>query len=142
MRCVVNRVILYVDDNKEDAQLVQRAVATQSFGVEFHAVHDGCEAADWLAGCGNYGDREQFPIPDLLVLDLRMPTNSGFDLMEFVKARRELKKIPIIVYSASEDPADKKQAFMLGANAYVSKADGTDYLMTYVRSVVTSLPPP
>jgi DNA-binding NarL/FixJ family response regulator len=57
-----------------------------------------------------------------------------------VQARRELKKLPIIVYTDSENPADKLKAFQLGANAYVSKGEGTDALMVYVRSAVTTVP--
>jgi DNA-binding NarL/FixJ family response regulator len=60
--------------------------------------------------------------------------------MEFVKARRELAKLPIIVYSASNTADDKRRAFNLGANAYICKSAGVNDLMTYVKSVVA--PPP
>ena len=135
----MKRTILYIDDNKYDAVIVARALAREDLAAELFAVHDGCDAADWLTATGAYADREKHPAPDLLVVDLKMPRNSGFDLMEFVQARRELKKLPIIVYTDSENPADKLKAFQLGANAYVTKDQGTDPLMTYVRAAVTTL---
>jgi CheY-like chemotaxis protein len=136
----VKRVILYVDDNREDAQLVERALTKAELPARLCSVPDGCDAADWLAGSGTYSDRDLYPVPDLLVLDLKMPRNTGFDLMEFVKARRELEKIPIIVYTDSDDPLDKHRAFKLGANAYVCKMRGIDALLFYVRSVVKVRP--
>jgi CheY-like chemotaxis protein len=137
---VVKNKILYVDDNKDDALLVKRALKKHEIPAQLFTVRDGCDAADWLTGNGDYSDSSKFPAPDLLIVDLRMPRNTGFDLLEFVQARRELKRLPIIVYTSSEEVDDKRRAFGLGANAYVSKRHGTDDLMVYVRSVVTSLP--
>ena len=136
----MKRTILYVDDDKNDALIVEHAVKKEKLPAQVFAVRDGCDAAEWLTGTGLYVDASKFPRPDLLIIDLRMPRNSGFDLLDFVQARRELKKIPVIVYSASEDPADKLRAFQSGANAYVNKSEGTEELMIYVRSAVTTLP--
>ena len=138
----MQRAILYVDDNKHDALLVERALAREKLPVKLFAVHDGCDAADWLTGIGLYADKTKHPAPDLLIIDLRMPRNSGFDLLEFVAARRELKRLPMIVFTDSDDPEHKRRAFRCGANAYVCKRDGTRDLMVYVRSVVTSLSSP
>lgn len=136
----MKRTILYVDDNHEDAHIVERAIARENLVTQFYRTHDGCEAAEWLVGSGVYEDRAKFPLPDVLIVDLRMPRNSGFDLLEFIQARRELKKLVLIVYSDSDDPKDKLRAFRTGANAYVQKTQGPEALMLYVRSAVTSLP--
>jgi CheY-like chemotaxis protein len=136
----VKKTILYVDDNKEDALVVERALAKASIPAKIIALEDGCDAADWLTATGVYSDRKTFPAPDLLILDLNLAGSSGFDLMEFVKARRELTKLPLIVYTASDEAEDKRRAFNLGANAYVCKSTGVNELMTYVRPVI--LPPP
>jgi CheY-like chemotaxis protein len=137
---LVKKTILYVDDNKDDAVIVERALNKDMVPAKLFTVHDGCNAVDWLTANGVDSDRKTFPAPDLLIVDLDFPTESGFDLMEFVQARRDLKKLPIIVYTGSDRAEDKARAFNLGANAYVCKASGTNDLVTYVRSVVTSLP--
>jgi CheY-like chemotaxis protein len=119
---------------------VERAIRKEKLPVKIFNVRDGCDAAEWLTATGIYADAEEYPKPDVLIVDLRMPRNSGFDLLEFVHARRELKRIPVIVYSDSESAEDKLKAFQLGANAFVTKAQGTAVLMSYVRSAVTTLP--
>jgi CheY-like chemotaxis protein len=136
----VKRIILYVDDNNEDALLVERAIGKADLAAQFFRAPDGCEAAEWLIGSGAYADRVKFPLPDVLIVDLRMPRNSGFDLLEFVQARRELKKVVLIVYSDSDSPQDKLRAFQTGANAYVQKNQGTEALMVYVRSATATSP--
>lgn len=136
----MTRNILYVDDSTEDAHLVERAIFKEQLGTRFFRAVDGCDAAEWLIGSGGYGNRDKFPLPDLLILDLRMPRNSGFDLLEFVHARRELKKLVVIVYSDSDEPNDKLRAFQTGANAFVTKSTGTEALMVYVRSTVATMP--
>lgn len=136
----MKRTILYVDDNREDAHLVERAIAKENLVTQFYRAADGCDAAEWLIGSGIYADRAKYPMPDVLIVDLRMPRNSGFDLLEFVQARRELKKLVLIVYSDSDNPHDKLRAFQTGANAYVPKFQGTEQLMLYLRSAVATLP--
>src|SRR4051794_18503491 len=117
----MNRIILYVDDDKNDALFVERAIRKEKLPAELFTVRDAFDAADWLTSTGMYTDVSKFPRPDVLIVDLRMPRSSGFDLLEFVHARRELQKIPVIVYSDSDDPEHKMRAFQLGANAYVIK---------------------
>ncbi|MGZ4961704.1 MAG: response regulator [Limisphaerales bacterium] len=136
----MKRIILYVDDDKNDALFVDRAIKKEKLPAELFTVREACDAADWLTGAGMFADPGKYPRPDVLIVDLRMPRSSGFDLLEFIHARRALQKIPVIVYSDSENPADKLRAFQLGANAYVTKAWGMDELMSYVRSAVTTLP--
>lgn len=138
----MKRTILYVDDDRNDAVFVERAIRKEQLPAQVFNVRDGCDAAEWLTATGIYADTEQYPHPDVLIVDLKMPRNSGFDLLQFVHERRELKKIPVIVYSDSENPHDKLRAFQLGANAFVMKSEGTDVLMSYVRSAVTTLPEP
>lgn len=137
---MIKRTILYVDDNQDDAHLVERAIAKQNLVTQFYRAADGCDAAEWLIGSGLYADRARYPLPEVLIVDLKMPRNSGFDLLEFVQARRELKKLVLIVYSDSDDPQDKLRAFQTGANAYVPKYKGTDALMFYIRAALRTLP--
>ncbi len=136
----MTRIILYVDDDKNDALFVERAIKKEKLPAKLFTVREVCDAADWLTGTGKFADPDKYPRPDVLIVDLRMPRSSGFDLLEFVHARRPLQKIPVIVYSDSDNPADKLRAFQLGANAYVTKAWGMEELMSYVRSAVTTLP--
>ena len=138
----MKRIILYVEDDQNDARLVRRALENEKLSANIFVVPDGCYAADWLAGNGIYRDRAKYPQADLLIVDLRMPRNSGFDLLEFVQGRKELNKIPIIVYTNSENPADKGRAFSTGANAFIQKGiGGLKDLIEYTKLVFATLPP-
>lgn len=138
----MKRTILYVEDDQDDARLVRRVLENEKLSASIFVVPDGCYAADWLSGKGIYRDRKQYPQADLLIIDLRMPRNSGFDLLEFIQKHKEWNKIPIIVYTGSENPADKGRAFSTGANAFIQKGNaGLKDLVEYTKLVFATLPP-
>jgi CheY-like chemotaxis protein len=131
-----------VEDDKDDALLVRRVLENEKLPARFFVVPDGCDAADWLAGNGIYRDRTKYPQADVLIVDLSMPRNSGFDLMNFAQKRPELKKIPIVVYTCSDNPVDKGRAFSTGANAFIQKGTaGLKDLLVYVKLIIATLPP-
>jgi CheY-like chemotaxis protein len=83
---------------------------------------DGQEAISYLRGDGKYADREAHPLPKLIVMDIRMPRRSGFEVLEWVKdSSKPLHRIPVIIVSSSDNPADINRAYELGANAYMVK---------------------
>lgn len=114
-------VILAVDDDVRDCLLVKDAFLDIDVRDPIHTVHDGAEAIEYLKGNGRYADRSQFPFPTLLLLDLKMPGMSGFEFLSYVKRNPTLTVIPTIVFSSSSDLDDIKNAYLLGANAYIVK---------------------
>ena len=116
-----DRVILLVDDSPDDTQLVRRAFLSAGFSNPLHAVRSARAALEYLLGDGDYADRAKFPFPHLLLLDHRMPGMTGWEVLQWVRRRTELRALPVIILSGSDNPSDEKRATDLGANAYVTK---------------------
>jgi CheY-like chemotaxis protein len=92
-------------------------------------VRDGQEAVDYLSGNGRYADRSAHPLPALVVLDLKMPRMSGFDVLAWLATQPALKEIPVVVLSSSGDESDMKKARQLGAREYFVKPHSFDEFM-------------
>lgn len=93
-----------------------------------HCVGDGAEAIEYLRGNGQYANRNQFPIPNLLLLDLKMAKMHGFEFLLYVRHHPKLMVIPTLVFTSSEDMEDLKKAYLLGANSYLVKGKTFDEL--------------
>jgi CheY-like chemotaxis protein len=119
---MANTVFLLVEDDPHDAFMVEREFASAPHLVLRHVL-DGLEAVHYLLGEGQYGDRDQFPLPNVILLDLKMPRFSGFDFLDWLhsKSPGDLRVIPVIVMSSSSMPEDVKRVYALGANCYMSK---------------------
>jgi CheY-like chemotaxis protein len=85
-------------------------------------VTDGEDAMAYLEGEGKYADRDIFPLPQLIVMDIKMPRKTGFDVLAWVKGNEQpIRRIPIVIVSSSNNPSDINRAYELGANAYMVK---------------------
>jgi len=114
--------VLLVEDDLNDIILVKRAFKMARIKNPLQIVTDGQEAISYLRGDGKYADRSAHPLPKLIVMDIRMPRRSGFEVLEWVKdCSKPLHRIPVVIVSSSEDPADINRAYELGANAYMVK---------------------
>jgi CheY-like chemotaxis protein len=114
--------VLLVEDDLNDIFLVKRAFKIACVQNPLQVVTDGEKAIAYLSGVGKYADRTTFPLPKLIVMDLKMPRRTGFEVLEWVKgSNKTLRRIPIVVVSASDSPADINRAYELGANAYMVK---------------------
>jgi len=84
-------------------------------------VRDGQEAIDYLSGAGKFADRQKFPLPYLILLDLKMPRKTGIDVLEWLHEQPELRCLPVVVFSSSAHRKDIARAYELGANGFVVK---------------------
>ena len=114
-------VILLVDDNPHDVVLIRLAFRRVGIIDTIHLVKDGDEPMRYMKGEGAYADRHQFPTPTLVLLDLKMPQTSGFDVLEWVRQQANLTSVVVVVMSGSRNDADIDRAYALGANHYLVK---------------------
>ncbi|HWF20250.1 MAG TPA: response regulator [Verrucomicrobiae bacterium] len=113
--------VLLVEDDLNDIFLVKRAFKRADIRNPLQVVTDGVEAIHYLQGEGKYADRNLHPLPRLVVMDIKMPRKSGFEVLEWIKGDGTLKRIPVIIVSSSDQPQDINRAYELGANAYMIK---------------------
>ncbi|HET7625482.1 MAG TPA: response regulator [Verrucomicrobiae bacterium] len=120
--------ILLAKDNEMEAMLVRRAIEIAGVKAGLHVVRDGQEAVDYLAGVNSFSDRVRHPFPKLMLLDLRMPRLDGFEVLGIVRNKLHFTRLPVIVLTNSENPADIKRAYELGATSYFCKPDSVEGL--------------
>jgi CheY-like chemotaxis protein len=114
--------VLLVEDDLNDIFLVKRAFKLAQIQNPLQVVTDGQEAVSYLRGDGKYADRHAFPLPKLIVMDIKMPRKSGFEVLSWIKGDSHLlRRIPVIIVSSSDNSADINRAYELGANAYMVK---------------------
>lgn len=130
----LRKIILVADDSAEDMYILKRAFLKVGIDAQLHRVSDGQEAVDYLSGKGEFRDRASHPLPRLLLLDLKMPKMDGFDVLRWLEKHPKLSRIPVTVFSSSDEDKDVDRAYDLGANSYVVKP-GT--LHGYVGMVET-----
>jgi CheY-like chemotaxis protein len=118
---LTNQIILLVEDDPNDVFLIQRAFEKAGLAGGLKVVRDGEQAIDYLSGKDQYANRSRFPIPFLLLLDLKMPGTDGFEVLEWVRAEPDLKRLLVIVLTSSNLQADVDRAYELGANSYLVK---------------------
>ena len=127
--------ILIADDDAQDAMLVQMAAQRAAVGLRLECVTDGEQAIDYLLGRAGYADRKTHPFPSMMLLDLKMPRLSGFDVLDFVRRKPELRCLPIVIFSSSDDPKDIKRAYESGANSYLCKPHSSDDLSALLKAL-------
>lgn len=114
-------VILVAEDRPDDVLLIQRALRAGKVPNPVFAVPDGEEVMAYLNGTGKYADRDNFPLPEIILLDLKMPKMDGFDVLRAIRMRPHLRHIRVIVLTSSEDIKDVNQAYELGASSFLVK---------------------
>lgn len=118
---MVEKRILIAEDDPGDAFLLERAFSKSGFTFSLTFVHDGQDAIDYLSGLGRYEDRSKYPIPDLLLLDLKMPRMDGFEVLQWLRHQPGLSRMLVIVLTSSDQTRDINRAYELGANSYLVK---------------------
>ena len=129
----VNEFILLVEDDENDVTLLQRAFKKAGLDDWLRVVRDGQEAINYLSGQGGYADREKFPLPFLMLLDLKMPGTGGFEVLRWARGEADLKRLLIVVLTSSNLQADVDRAYELGANSYLVKPVEFDEMVHMVQ---------
>jgi len=127
--------ILLVEDNRLDIELTLDAFREARLGNSVHVAKNGVEALDYLFGQNQYGDREQYPLPDIILLDLKMPGIDGFEVLRRVKAEPEVKRIPVIILTSSREEGDLALSYDCGANSYLVKPVSFEGFLRVVQQV-------
>jgi CheY-like chemotaxis protein len=120
--------ILLVEDNEDDALLIEYALKEAGVRNPLYLVETGEEAISYLSGRDKYTDRAQYPIPRVIFLDLKLPGKSGHDVLDWMQRQPSLEQIVRVVLTGSDDPADLKRSYELGANSYLTKPLTTEQL--------------
>lgn len=127
--------ILLVEDDPNDVLLIRRAFRKSDVANPIQVVGDGEEAIAYLSGRGPYADRERYPLPVLLLLDLKLPRKSGFEVLEWLRQQRGLKRLPVAVLTSSAETPDINRAYDLGANSYLVKPVRFEGLLRMVQTL-------
>ena len=132
---MITRRVLVAEDDPNDIFLLQRAFHRTGSLLPFNFVRDGQEAINYLSGVGTFRDREAYPMPVLLLLDLKMPRRTGLEVLKWLRHEPRVRRIPAIVYSSSAEPRDVNGAYELGASSYVVKPMDSEQWEERVRDI-------
>lgn len=128
-------VILLAEDEEADAFFISRAVSRSGIPNDLYVLRDGEEVIAYLKGEGKYGHRAEFPVPNLLLLDLDMPRKDGFAVLEWVRNQRELKQLRVLVLTSSGRVQDMARAYKLGADSFLVKPSDFSNLLQLTGSI-------
>jgi chemotaxis family two-component system response regulator Rcp1 len=132
MKDKTKREILLVEDNSGDAKLALEALKVGRLRYEAHVVEDGEQAISFLRREGEYADA---PRPDIILLDLNLPKKDGRQVLAEIKEDENLKRIPVVVFTASRSEDDMLRAYDLRANCYITKPSDIEQLFKIVRDI-------
>jgi CheY-like chemotaxis protein len=127
--------VLLVEDEPDDVLLARRAFAKAGIAAPLHVVGDGEAAVAYLAGTGAYADRLRYPVPGLMLLDLKLPRLGGLEVLRWVRAQPPLRRLPVVVLTASKENVDLERAYDLGANSYLVKPVSFDGMIELSRAL-------
>jgi CheY-like chemotaxis protein len=131
---LVRRTILVAEDTETDFYLLERAFQEYNPALELIRVCDGAEAIEYLTGQNRFSNREEFPLPQLLLLDLKMPRKDGFAVLQWVRNHDSLRWLPAVIFSSSGERRDVRRAYDLGATSFIVKPMFAQYA-TLVRTL-------
>ena len=114
-------VVLHVEDEWDDQFMLQRTLKKDNISIDLRTANHGDEAVEYLSGKGKFADRSAYPLPALILMDIKMPRRSGLEVLQWLRNDSSCKRIPVIMVSSSPLQADMDRAYQLGVNAYLIK---------------------
>ena len=114
-------VILLVEDSEDDVLLFRRTLRKSGVPAALHLAEDGRQAMHYLAGTAPFADRRQHPLPDLVLLDLKLPHVGGFEVLRWIRAQPAFDPLCVVLLTSSPEPSDVATAYAAGANSYLTK---------------------
>lgn len=127
--------ILYAEDDANDAFFLEHAFKKAKVPTRLQLVGDGQAAIDYLAGVGEYADRDLYPLPCLVLLDIKLPRKTGLEVLAWMRDQSHLRHLPVIMFSASTFQSDIASANESGANAYVVKPVTIEERLDFAQAV-------
>jgi|SRR4051812_14252754 DNA-binding response OmpR family regulator len=128
------KVILHVEDEEDDAFLFRRAMTKAGCSVPIQLASDGQTAIDYLKGTGSFAKRDEFPLPSLVLLDLKLPHVPGLEVLKWIRQEAALL-VPVVILSSSENENDITAAYELGGNAYLVKPSDTSEFPEIAKTI-------
>ncbi len=143
----MDKAILLVEDNPDDEALTLRALKKNNVRNEVVIAHDGAEALDYLFGTGQYTGRNTDVLPQVVLLDLKLPKVEGLEVLRRVRADKRTKLLPVVILTSSNEEQDRIDGYGLGANSYVRKPVDFTQFMEAARQLglywlILNEPPP
>lgn len=130
----MTKVILHVEDEENDVILFRHAMTKAGQGVLIQVATDGQKAIDYLNGTGDFANRDAFPFPRLVLLDLKLPHVSGVEVVKWIRQEAQLS-LPVVILTSSESDGDIAAAYEAGVNAYVVKPSDTRQLTEIAKAI-------
>lgn len=127
--------ILLVEDNRMDIELTLDAFREARLMNTIQVAQNGQEALDFLFGRGKYADRAAYPMPNLVLLDLKLPGIDGFEVLRQIKSTPLLKRLPVVILTSSKEEGDRALSYDTGANSYLVKPVSFDGFLNVVREI-------
>lgn len=127
--------ILMADDDEDDRLLAEEAMVESRVLNHLRFVEDGVQLMEYLRGEGDYADRDRFPLPGLILLDLNMPKMDGREALAQIKKDAELRRIPVVILTTSKAEEDMLRGYDLGAASYITKPVTFDVLVDLMRTL-------
>ena len=131
----MNKHVLLVEDDENDGFFMVRAFKKTGLPTRLQIATDGQMAIDYLEGTGKFVNRALYPLPSLILTDLKLPQVTGLELLTWIRQRPSLD-IPVVILSSSSDEDDIRESYRLGANAYLVKPPETAVLQAMIKSVI------
>ena len=142
------KIILLVEDNPNDVTLTERALKKSHILNRLVLAKDGAEALDYLLGTGNWADRDLNNMPQLVLLDIKLPKIDGLEVLRRIRADNRTKLLPVVILTSSNEEKDLINGYALGANSYIRKPVNFNQFADAVRQlglywlVLNECPPP
>lgn len=139
--------LLVVEDDENDVFFLKRALQSAGATIDLHVACDGRQAMDYLLGRDDFGDRTKHPLPNVVLLDLKVPYVSGLEVLRQIRATPELRKLIVVILTSSALESDVTQAYEIGANSFLVKPSRLEEQKELAQRIVaywlqSNLPPP